>query len=73
MAERKPFREVLATYDVLETFDLLPEAEQEKFSSWIVNASTDESHWRRIEAFVLALRVGPLQPTSPEGPSQSVG
>jgi uncharacterized protein YdeI (YjbR/CyaY-like superfamily) len=73
VAARKAFREVLATYDVLETFELLPEAEQEKFSSWIENASSDESRWRRIEAFVLALRVGPLQPAKPVGPSESVG
>lgn len=67
---RRGFREILATYDVLETFDLLPVAEQEKFTLWIENASSEESHWRRVEAFVLALRVGPLQP---EGPSESVG
>ena len=73
MTARKPFREVLATYDVLATFELLPSAEQQKFSSWIENASNEESHWRRIEAFVLALRVGPLQPARPEGPSESVG
>ena len=70
---RKDFREVLATYDVLETFELLPASEQEKFTLWIENSSSEESHWRRIEAFVLALRVGPLQPAKPEGPSESVG
>jgi hypothetical protein len=73
VAGRKAFREVLATYDVLETFDLLPSAEQEKFSTWIERANDDDAHWRRVEAFVLALRVGPLQPASPEGPSENVG
>ena len=73
MIARKAFRQVLATYDVLETFKLLPVADQEKFSNWIENATTEESHMRRLEAFVLALRVGPLQPASQEGPSENTG
>jgi len=63
----------LAEYDVLETFDLLPHIEQEKFTRWIEGASDDDAHWRRVEAFVLALRVGPLQPATPEDPSENVG
>ena len=52
---------VLAEADVLTTFRRLPHLNQENFSRWIEKASDSESHWRRIEALVLALRMGPLQ------------
>ena len=48
--------------DVLEIFVLLPEIDQQRFSNWIGKARDNESHWRRINALVLALRLGPLQP-----------
>ena len=63
--------DVLATYDVLETFRRLAEADQEKFSHWTATARDDESYWIRVEALVLALRTGPLQSPDPEGPTNS--
>ena len=53
--------DVLAEADVLGTFRSLPPLHQENFVRWIGKASADESHWRRIEALILALRMGPLQ------------
>lgn len=53
---------VLAEADVLETFQRLPAAARDNFTRWIDKARDDESHWQRIEALVLALRIGPLQP-----------
>ena len=53
--------DAMARADVLEIFVRLPEADQKKFSSWIGKARDVESHWRRINALVLALRLGPLQ------------
>ena len=53
--------DAMARADVLEIFGRLPEADQQKFSRWIGKARDDESHWRRINALVLALRLGPLQ------------
>ena len=67
--------DVLATYDVLETFRRLAESDQERFSRWIGSARDDESYWIRVEALVLALRAGPLQSSHPEstGSSERVG
>jgi hypothetical protein len=73
MAPKETFRDILATFDVLETFELLPKADQDKFSHWIQNSSDDEGRLRRLEAFVLALRLGPLQPNAAKGPSESLG
>ena len=47
--------------DVLEIFVLLPPDDQAKFSLWVSRAPDDESRWRRINGFVLALKLGPLQ------------
>ena len=63
--------DVLATYDVLETFRRLPETDQERFSRWIGSARDDESYWIRVEALVLALRAGPLQSTEPDNPGDT--
>ena len=54
--------DALARHDVLETFCQLPTIDQEKFSRLIGKARSNDSHWRRIEALVLALKAGPLQP-----------
>lgn len=59
--------------DVLETFCQLPQVDQEKFSRWIGKARDDDSHWRRIQALVSALRAGPLQPVAPAKPVSSAG
>ncbi|HWL65596.1 MAG TPA: YdeI/OmpD-associated family protein [Actinomycetota bacterium] len=54
--------DAMAEADVLETFCQLPQEDQENFSRWIGMARDDESHWRRIHAFVSALRTGPFEP-----------
>lgn len=65
--------EAMVQADVLETFCRLPQAEQAKFSRWIGKARNDASHWQRIQALVLALRMGPLQPITVEEPVSSAG
>ena len=57
--------DALAAADVLEIFLRLSEAERENFSSWIGKARDDESHWRRIDALVLAMRSSLFQPHTP--------
>lgn len=52
--------DTLAAADALEAFLRLPMADQENFSRWIGKARDDESHWRRINALALAIRLGPL-------------
>jgi len=59
--------------DVLEVFVQLPPADQDKFAVWIGKARDEESHWRRINALMLALRTGPLYPGTPAGPISSAG
>ena len=54
--------DALARHDVLDTFCQLPLIDQEKFSRLIGKARNDESHWRRIDALVSALKTGPFQP-----------
>ncbi|MDQ3645837.1 MAG: hypothetical protein M3345_02760 [Actinomycetota bacterium] len=54
--------DALAGANVLETFCRLPQADQENFSSWIIKARDESSHWRRIDALVLAMRLGTLRP-----------
>ena len=56
--------DVLEAADVLETFCLLPQSDREKFSNWIHKARDNESQWRRVDALVLALKIGPLQPAA---------
>jgi len=53
--------DVLDTAGALETFNRLPQADQENFKSWIGRARNNISHWRRIDALVLAMITGPLQ------------
>ena len=55
-------REAMAFADVLATYEHLPPLDREKFSAWISNASDEGSRWRRIQIFVLSMRMGPLRP-----------
>ena len=57
--------DAMAAADVLDTFCQLAREDQENFSRWIGMARDNESHWRRIHAFVSALRTGPFQPITP--------
>lgn len=52
--------DTLAAADALDTFLRLPPEDQERFSAWIGKSRDDESHWRRINALTLALKMGPL-------------
>lgn len=63
--------ETMATADVLEIFHSLPAETQVKFQSWIDKARNASSQWRRIDALVLAMRIGPLYPPS-SPPSQDL-
>lgn len=56
--------DAMAAADVLEVFCHLPEAAQQEFREWIGKARDDESHWRRIDALVLAMRSGLLSDQS---------
>ena len=58
--------DVMAEAGVLEIFCRLPKADQEEFSRWIGKSRSDSSHWRRIDALVLALGSGPMDPRSGE-------
>ncbi len=53
--------EVLATFDGLDTFRLLPETDQQKFLSWIARSRDEASYWARIDVLALAMRAGPLR------------
>lgn len=57
--------DALARADVLETFARLRPEDQQKFSRWVGKARNSASHWQRINALVLAMRIGPLQPVKP--------
>ena len=65
--------EILATSDALETFCLLPQADQDNFSRWVGQARDNKSHWRRIQALVLAMRVGPMQSNIRREPARITG
>lgn len=52
--------DTLASADALETFLHLPREDQESFARWIGKARDVESHWRRINALVMAMKIGPL-------------
>lgn len=54
--------DTLASVDALETFLRLPVEAQDSFAMWIGKAADDESHWRRINALAMAMRMGPLEP-----------
>ena len=51
--------DAMAEADVLEVFCHLPEKSQQEFREWIGKSRDNESHWRRIDALVLAMRSGP--------------
>ena len=53
--------DAMAEADVLEPFCHLPPSAQEEFSAWIGKARDNESHRRRIEALVLAMKGGQLR------------
>lgn len=59
----------LAEADALQTFLRLPREDQQIFSHWIGKSRDDESHWRRINALVLAMKIAPLR----MGPLQAEG
>lgn len=69
--------EALEAADALETFCRLPDEDQEKFIRWIGMARDNDAHWRRVEALVLALRIGPLNPIGQDsnqpGEGESLG
>ena len=71
----KDLLDTFASYDVLETFNRLPALNRDRFLRWISSARDDESKWLRVEAFVLALKLGPLGPKAetPSGTSEGVG
>lgn len=52
--------EAMSAAGVLEVFCHLPPAAQDEFSSWIGKARDDESHWRRIEVLLAAMKSSPL-------------
>lgn len=56
--------DAMAEADVLEVFCHLPEAAQQEFREWIGKARDNESHWRRIDALVLAMRSSGLYDSS---------
>ena len=58
--------DAMAEAEVLEIFCQLPQADQDEFSRWIGKSRDDDSHWQRITALVLALRTGPINPSSGE-------
>ena len=65
--------EALATYDALDTFNLLPQTDQHRFVDWVGKARDEGSYRRRISALVLAMRVGPLQRDIRVEPSPAAG
>lgn len=52
--------DAMAEAGVLEVFCHLPEVAQQEFREWIGKTRDDESHWRRIDVLVLAMRNGSL-------------
>lgn len=52
--------DTLASADALVTFLRLPREDQDNFARWIGKARDEESHWRRINALVIAMKIGPL-------------
>lgn len=63
--------DAMAAADVLETFCHLPDAAQREFQGWIGKARDDESHWRRIDALVRAMRSSLLQNPAESGDPSS--
>ncbi len=53
--------EALTTFDALNAFWHLPDADQQKFVHWVATARDEAAYWGRIDALVLAMRVGPLR------------
>ena len=68
--------DTLVAFDGLDTFCLLPNADQQRFVSWVEKAIDLESYWARINALALAMRVGPLKPSirvEPISPAKALG
>ena len=63
--------DTLAEVGALETFLHLPREEQDNFARWIGMSRDDESHWRRINALALAMRLGPLHVSQVQSSAQS--
>ena len=63
--------DTLGAADALETFLHLPQEEQDNFARWIGKSRDDESHWRRINALVLAMRMGPLHVAQAQSSAES--
>ena len=59
---------VLAEADALDTFRRLPLEDQKNFGDWIGKAPDEASYFRRLEALVLAIRLGPLFASRVWGP-----
>lgn len=63
--------DTLAAADALETFLHLPREDQDNFAHWIGKARDEESHWRRINALVLAMKIAPLGARATRASNQS--
>lgn len=50
----------MAAADVLDRFCHLPEESKREFEKWIGKARDSETHWRRIDTLVMAMRHAPL-------------
>lgn len=49
----------LVEADALDNFRDLPEDDRRRFEGWIGKARDNESHWRRINTLVMAMRSAP--------------
>jgi Bacteriocin-protection, YdeI or OmpD-Associated len=63
---------IFSASGALDSFRRLPAPEQARFARWIEMAHDEESRLRRIEALVLALRLGPLGSPDETGPGKKV-
>ena len=52
--------QALVAAGVVETFQALPLAEQDKFLIWIENAPDADAYRRRIDILVMGIRMAPL-------------
>ena len=64
--------EAMTEADCLEVYLRLPETDRVKFSQWVEHAPDDGSHWRRIEALVVAMKISPLNPVIRQPPTERV-
>ena len=56
--------EALREADCLDIYLGLPGMERTRFSRWVETAPDHDSHWRRIEALVVAMKISPLRSPS---------